>query len=99
MHALSQSIRAVLLLSLAASLHAQASAAITTRVDRPLKRATAVRVPPGAIQLDGRLDDAAWAGIPPLVDFVQKDPVEGAAPTDQLDIRISYDDEALYVAT
>jgi hypothetical protein len=99
MHALSQSIRAVLLLSLAASLHAQASAAITTRVDRPLKRATAVRVPPGAIQLDGRLDDAAWAGIPPLVDFVQKDPVEGAAPTDQLEIRIAYDDEALYVAT
>ena len=100
MHAFSLPIRSVALFSiLAGSLHAQASPAITTRVDRPQKRATAVRVPSGAIRLDGRLDDAAWTSIPPLVDFVQKDPIEGAAPTDQLEIRIAYDNEALYVAT
>ncbi|HEY8176539.1 MAG TPA: DUF5916 domain-containing protein [Gemmatimonadaceae bacterium] len=100
MHPLSLPTSVVVLLSvLAGSLHAQASPAITTRVDRPQKRATAVRVPPGAIRLDGRLDDAAWSSIPPLVDFVQKDPIEGAAPTDQLEIRIAYDNEALYVAT
>ena len=67
--------------------------------ERPQKRATAVRVAAGAIRLDGRLDDAAWATVPALADFVQKDPIEGAAPTDRLEIRIAYDDAALYVAT
>jgi hypothetical protein len=66
---------------------------------RPQKSATAVKVPSGSISVDGRLNDAAWATVPELTDFVQKDPIEGAAPTDQLHVRIAYDDEALYVAT
>src|SRR5262245_22205438 len=70
-----------------------------SRPTRPQKHATAVRIPNGAIKLDGRPDEAVWTEIPSLSDFVQKDPVEGAAPTDQLDVRLAYDDEALYVAT
>jgi hypothetical protein len=66
---------------------------------RPQKTATAVRVQPGSINLDGHLSEGVWAGIPPLGDFVQKNPVEGAAPTDRLEIRIAYDNDALYVAT
>lgn len=66
---------------------------------RTQKSASAARVAAGAIRLDGHLDDAAWARVPALTDFVQKDPIEGAAPTDQLEIRIAYDDEALYVGT
>src|SRR4051812_1422788 len=71
----------------------------STPTQRPQKSATAVRIANGSIKVDGRLDDAAWSTIPPLRDFVQKDPIEGAAPTDQLEIKIAYDDEALYVAT
>jgi len=71
----------------------------STPSERPQKGAIAVRVPPGAIHVDGRLSEAAWASVPELTDFVQKDPIEGAVPTDQLHIRIAYDDEALYVAT
>jgi hypothetical protein len=56
-------------------------------------------VPNGAIQVDGHLREAAWAQIAAIADFVQKDPVEGAAPTDRLEVRIAYDDDALYVAT
>lgn len=67
--------------------------------DRPAKTATAVRVSSGAIQVDGDLREPLWADIAPLTDFVQKEPVEGAAPTDRLEIRIAYDDDALYVAT
>ncbi|HEU4996131.1 MAG TPA: DUF5916 domain-containing protein [Gemmatimonadaceae bacterium] len=70
-----------------------------SRPARPQKHATAVRVPTGAIRLDGRPDETAWADVPLLNDFVQKDPVEGAEPTDHLEVRIAYDDEALYVAT
>lgn len=64
----------------------------------PAKRATAVRVPRGAIQLDGRLDDAAWAGAQPFSDFVQKEPNEGAQPTERTEVAIVYDDDALYVS-
>ena len=66
---------------------------------RPQKTATAVRIPNGSISIDGRLNETAWADVQVLRDFIQKDPVEGAAPTDQLEIRIAYDDDALYVST
>jgi hypothetical protein len=61
------------------------------------KQANAVRVPDGSIDLDGRLDEAAWRDVAALTDFVQKEPVEGARPTDQMDVRFAYDDNALYV--
>ena len=64
-----------------------------------LKRATAVRIKPGAINVDGKLDEAVWSSIPPLTDFVQKDPVEGGVPSDKMEIRFAYDDAALYVAS
>ena len=38
------------------------------------KQATAVRVSAGSITLDGRLDDQAWATVPAMTDFVQKEP-------------------------
>jgi hypothetical protein len=66
---------------------------------RPQKSAVAVRVANGSVSIDGKLSDAVWAAIRPIDDFVQKDPVEGATPTDKLEIRIAYDDDALYVAT
>src|SRR5688572_18813075 len=61
------------------------------------KQARAVRVADGAVRVDGRLDDAAWQSAPPITDFVQKEPVEGVAPADAMDVRIVYDDEAIYV--
>ncbi|MBM3778508.1 MAG: carbohydrate binding family 9 domain-containing protein [Acidimicrobiia bacterium] len=61
------------------------------------KQATAVRVAAGAIRLDGRLDDRAWQEAPPITDFVQKEPIEGAPPTEAMEIRFVYDDRALYI--
>ena len=61
------------------------------------QRADAVRVADGAIRVDGRLDDAAWQAAPPLTDFVQKEPDEGAAPSDRMEVRFAYDETALYV--
>jgi hypothetical protein len=61
------------------------------------KRAAAVQVPSGAIRVDGRLDEEAWLRAAPLADFRQKEPVEGAAPTDAMDVRFVFDDSALYI--
>src|SRR5688572_29841458 len=61
------------------------------------KSAQAVRVPSNSIAVDGRLNEAAWRDIPPITDFVQKEPVEGALATDPMDVRFAYDDTGLYV--
>jgi hypothetical protein len=63
----------------------------------PRKRATAIRVGDGAITVDGRLDEQVWNDAPALTDFVQKQPKEGAEPTERTVVRIAYDAGALYI--
>ena len=63
----------------------------------PRKQATITKVPDGSIRVDGHLDDEGWQRTTPVTDFVQKEPVEGAAPTDAMDVRFAYDGDALYV--
>lgn len=62
------------------------------------KQAHATRIRDAAPKVDGVLDDAEWARADPITDFVQKIPIEGAAPSVATDVRILYDDHALYVA-
>jgi hypothetical protein len=61
------------------------------------KQATALQVPSSSVSVDGRLDEAFWEQALPIVDFVQKEPVEGVAPTERTEVRFVFDDEALYV--
>jgi len=61
------------------------------------KRATATRIAGRAPELDGRLDDSAWAAAPALSGFWQKEPREGAPATERTEVRFLYDDHALYV--
>ncbi len=61
------------------------------------KQATATRVPNGSVRIDGRLDDDVWQKATPITDFIQKEPVENAAPTDRMEVRLLYDDDVLYV--
>ena len=37
----------------------------------------------GAIEVDGKLDDEAWALLEPFTDFVQRDPDEGMPATER----------------
>jgi hypothetical protein len=48
--------------------------------------------------IDGHLGDECWARVDPASDFTQRDPDEGRPATERTEIRIVYDDEALYVA-
>jgi len=50
------------------------------------------------IVLDGKLNEEIWQTAPPVADFLQRDPNEGAAPTHRTEARIAYDEGALYVA-
>lgn len=59
----------------------------------------AVAVPATSpIVLDGKLNEEIWQQAPAVVDFLQRDPDEGRAPTHRTEARIAYDAEALYVA-
>lgn len=51
-----------------------------------------------AIQVDGELNDAAWAKAPVVTGFLQRSPTEGAPASHQTEVRIAYDATALYVA-
>jgi hypothetical protein len=49
------------------------------------------------IHVDGVLDEASWQG-PGMDRFTQREPSEGAEPTERTVVWVAYDDEALYVA-
>lgn len=64
---------------------------------RETRQLTAVRVGPGAIQVDGSLDDPGWAGVAFTAGFLQKRPVDGAAPSQPTEVAVAFDDTALIV--
>ena len=90
-----------------APLRAQGPAASTPAVP-PMRitaaKAHAIPVPSahaerrsGAIAIDGRLDDPAWAAAPPVTEFTQVDPAMGKPGSQRTEVRFLFDDDALYV--
>jgi hypothetical protein len=63
--------------------------------------------PPGPDSVEARkvntrplgveLPDAVWLGAAPTVEFVQREPHEGAAPSQRTEFRVAYDASTLYV--
>ena len=51
-----------------------------------------------APRIDGHLDDALWADIEPITNFIQNWPEDGAAATEKTEVRIAYDRDNLYFA-
>ncbi|MEO7457826.1 MAG: DUF5916 domain-containing protein, partial [Gemmatimonadaceae bacterium] len=86
---------AVALVLGATSLRAQAPTTPAGGSDpRPVARAAART---SAIALDGKLDDAAWSSAQAITDFHQQTPDEGKVPSERTELRILYDDGAIYV--
>ena len=48
--------------------------------------------------IDGRLDDTVWQSAATIDDFHQTSPTDGATPTEATVVRVTYDDEYLYIA-
>ena len=67
------------------------------RAEGSRKQATAAPVADGAIRVDSRLDEDMWQRAQAMTDFVQKEPIEGSAPAERMEVRFAYDGSALYV--
>ena len=62
-----------------------------------LQNATATRIEGRLPAVDGVLDDEAWSAAVPITDFTQQVPLEGTEPSVATEVRLLYDDDALYV--
>ena len=49
-----------------------------------------------SIHVDGLLDEPAWARAVPIGPFLQRDPDEGAAPSEETEVRVLIDADKLY---
>ncbi len=47
--------------------------------------------------IDGSLADEAWGQAVPLTDFVQREPYDGQPASERTEVRLVFDDDALYV--
>lgn len=50
------------------------------------------------IVIDGRFDEPVWRQAPVIGEFVQREPAEGAAPSERTEARFAFDDDAIYIA-
>ncbi|MFP3939539.1 MAG: DUF5916 domain-containing protein [Thermoanaerobaculia bacterium] len=67
------------------------------RAEVPSVEAVAIDGPTEPIELDGRLDEAAWRRAEPATGFRQREPRELAPATERTELRVLYTAEALYV--
>jgi len=73
-----------------------AASAVTSGTVGEKKRAVAVRVTE-RISVDGRLDETSWQGAAPATDFVIYNPHNGVLSSYRTEVRVLYDDDALYI--
>jgi len=63
----------------------------------PSRTLRAVRLT-APLALDGRLDEAVYASVPPTGGFTQQEPNEGEPATEETDVWVFYDDTNIYVS-
>src|SRR5688500_16418240 len=73
--------------------------AAEARKPAPVSTVVATALPTAtAIKIDGELSESVWATVAPVSGFVQRDPTEGAPATFDTEVRVAFDETALYVA-
>lgn len=90
--------KALVLLFASVPAFVQAQNAAPAASDTSARRVAQATRRSGPVIVDGRLDDAAWASAVPTSGFTQSFPTPGAPATDPTEVRVLYDDQALYVA-
>ncbi len=78
---------------LVTSVHAQTT--LDDPAGAPVASAAPTERPP---VIDGRPDEEEWQRAPVISGFVQHEPFEGRPPTERTEIRILFDNEAVYIA-
>jgi hypothetical protein len=61
------------------------------------KTMTAIRVPNGSVDLDGKLHESLWSSVQMVDDFTQKEPDAGKPATERTQVGFAYDDDAIYI--
>ena len=51
----------------------------------------------GGVSVDGRLDETAWSRATPITELIQSSPNEGQPASEKTELRILYDEGAIYV--
>ena len=64
----------------------------------PRKTYTTGRVAQGGLEIDGKIDDEAWNNVEWGGDFIEREPDEGNAPSQQTSFKVLYDDKYIYFA-
>ena len=68
------------------------------QIDEIQKLNLKVRFTKTAPEIDGVIDDEFWSTVSSVTDFKQTTPNPGQQPTYQTEVKLTYDDEALYIA-
>ena len=82
--------------TLAAQQNSASAEADATTTSLPIGVAVAAGVSDPPV-IDGRLDDAAWGRAAPMTGFTQREPQDGQPASERTEVRVVFDDEALYV--
>ena len=85
---------AALTLAAAASV---AGAQQTTRSQNDPRPVAQAAKREGGVDIDGKLSEAAWNAARPITEMIQSSPNEGQPATQRTEIRILYDESAIYV--
>jgi hypothetical protein len=75
---------------------ASVSAPVSFSSPAPPAQVRAVRLT-APITLDGELNEPAWEGQHGIASFTQREPDQGAQPSERTVVYLTYDDEAVYV--
>ncbi len=70
--------------------------ALSSKAQAPQKQLQASRLTQ-SIKLDGKLNEIDWSIAPFATDFIQNDPIPNGKPSQKSEIRILYDDQAVYI--
>src|SRR5437867_10312149 len=75
---------------------AETAAQTAPAEEGPRKRALARRATEAPV-IDGVLDERVWQEAIPVSEFVQSEPSEGQPPSERTEVRVLYDDQAIYI--
>jgi hypothetical protein len=88
-------IRAALAIAVVAAFPAGAQQTTRSQSDpRPVAHASPRK---GPISIDGKLDEQAWSAAVPVTELIQQMPDEGKPASEKTELRILYDETAIYI--
>ena len=94
---LTSRLQLALLVLLAASSASPLVAQVTTKSQNDSRPSAQATRRTGSIVVDGKIDESAWSAATPIGDLTQAVPNEGKAASEKTELRILYDDAAIYV--